>query len=101
MECCKGMKEQTFGRDGGLQGIPRIWNAMKRYRNLNGNSGVVAYEIADDAIKVRFNDGITYLYTYDSSGRRAIEKMKTLAQDGQGLSTFISQHVREAYAAKL
>jgi hypothetical protein len=94
-------KLTTFDRDCGLHEISIMRNAVKRYQNLNGNSGVVAYEIADDAIKVQFSDGITYLYTYDSSGRQAIEKMKALAQAGRGLSTFISQHVREAYAAKL
>ena len=29
---------------------------MERYKNSGGNSGVIAYEIADDSIKVKFSD---------------------------------------------
>ncbi|MBI4003280.1 MAG: hypothetical protein HY348_16060 [Nitrospira defluvii] len=35
---------------------------MERYKNLNRNSGVVAYEIGPDFIKVQFSDGAIYLY---------------------------------------
>jgi hypothetical protein len=71
------------------------------YKNLSGISGVVAYEIAQDSITVEFEDGGTYLYTYQSTGSSSIEQMKTLAAAGRGLSTFIVEHVRKAYEAKL
>lgn len=74
---------------------------MERYWNASGRSGVVAYEIAPDSIKVEFSDGGVYLYSYASAGRRNIERMKILAATGRGLSTFIVRHVREAYEAKL
>lgn len=74
---------------------------MKRYRNLSGNSGVIGYEIAPDAITIEFEDGGVYRYTYQSAGRRNIEKMKTLAVAGKGLSSFIVRQVRKAYATKL
>jgi hypothetical protein len=74
---------------------------MERYRNLSGNSGVVAYRIARDAITVEFEDGGLYLYTVESAGALNIERMKALAAAGRGLSTFIVRHVRDAYAAKL
>ena len=74
---------------------------MERYKNLSGESGVVAYEIDSDSIKVEFEDGGLYLYTYASTGITKIEKMKALASSGRGLATFIVRHVREAYAARL
>jgi hypothetical protein len=74
---------------------------MKRYGNLSGNSGVMSYEDGADFIKVRFIDGAVYLYTCASTGRRHVETMKRLAHAGAGLSTYISRHIREAYAARL
>lgn len=74
--------------------------SMKRYRDLSGQSGVVAYEISDDAITVKFRDGDVYLYDYATTGRREVEEMKRLAVAGRGLSTFISRVVKERYARK-
>lgn len=74
---------------------------MERYKNLSGNSGVVAYAIVDDGILVQFEDGAIYLYTDQSAGRSRIQEMQALAAAGRGLSSYISRHVREAYAAKL
>ena len=73
---------------------------MERYRNLGGDSGVVAYEIGADFIRVQFSDGSIYLYTNASAGPRNIEHMKQLASDGQGLNAFINTTVRKAYARK-
>lgn len=74
---------------------------MERYRNLGGDSGVVAYEIGDDSIKVQFNDGSLYLYNYQSAGRDNIEHMKKLAIAGEGLNSFINRVVKKGYASKL
>jgi hypothetical protein len=74
---------------------------MERYQNLGGDSGIVAYEIGDDFIKVQFHDGPVYLYTYESTGQAAIEHMKELARAGHGLNSYISRVVRKQYAAKL
>lgn len=74
---------------------------MRRYKNLDGNSGVRAYSIQPDSITVQFADGASYLYTYASAGKSNIEEMKFLAENGRGLSTFISQHVHDAYREKL
>jgi hypothetical protein len=73
---------------------------VKPYRNHSGESGVVAYEIGADAIKVRFTNGTTYVYDVDSVGRRNLATMKKLAEAGSGLSTFISQHVHDRFASK-
>jgi hypothetical protein len=73
---------------------------MQRYKNLSGDSGVIAYEILDEGIEVRFRDGRTYLYTNGSAGRENIETMKQLARAGRGLSTFISTTVRHRYVRR-
>ena len=74
---------------------------MKRYRNLSGNSGVVAYETGRDSITLQFLEGGRYLYTATSAGAANIRQMKALAAAGVGLSTFVVRNVRERYAAKL
>lgn len=73
---------------------------MERYQNLAGNSGVAAYDLGRDFIRVQFIGGETYLYTYESAGAAVVELMKTLAQQGRGLSTFISRTVKSAFTAK-
>jgi hypothetical protein len=73
---------------------------MKRYANLSGDSGVVAYALGSDSIRVRFRDGWTYEYTSASAGRAHVEAMKALAVAGRGLSTYITRHVRTAYASR-
>lgn len=74
---------------------------MKTYKNLSGDSGVVAYEIGKNFIRIKFEgeSGI-YLYDYKRPGKALVERMKELALKGKGLSTFISQHVRTNYASK-
>jgi hypothetical protein len=74
---------------------------MERYQNLSGNSGVLAYEIGGDFIKVQFKDGSIYLYNYASTGQQDVETMKSLATNGSGLNSFISRYVRKAFAAKM
>lgn len=51
---------------------------MERYQNLAGNSGVVAYELGRDFIRVQFTGGETYLYTYESAGAAAVELIRTV-----------------------
>ncbi|MGQ2982021.1 hypothetical protein [Flavobacterium sp.] len=70
---------------------------MQRYRNLEGHSGVTAYEVRDDGIRVEFNHDTVYLYTYASAGKRVIDKMKKLAGAGKGLSTYISRTVKDKF----
>jgi len=74
---------------------------MERYKNLGNDSGISAYEIGDDYIKVQFRDGSLYLYNYGSAGSQNIEKMKELAIAGKGLNSFINRFVRKGYASKL
>jgi len=74
---------------------------MHRYKNISGDSGVVAYDIGRRSITVEFHSGERYLYTDDSAGADNITEMQRLATLGSGLSTYISQIVRERYARKL
>lgn len=73
---------------------------MERYKNLGGNSSVIAYEIEPDSITVQFNDGWLYLYTTQSAGSGNVTEMHHLAAAGQGLNSFISRVVRKRYARK-
>lgn len=74
---------------------------LKRYKAVSQNAGVYAFAAGKDSITIQFQDGRIYLYNYDIPGRAKVEEMKKLAEAGRGLTTFINQHVREQYAAKL
>jgi len=74
---------------------------MRPYRNQSGTSGVVAFEFGDYHIDIQFQDGHRYRYDYTKPGQKEVETMKSLARTGKGLATFINQHVRERFAAKL
>ncbi|MEG0308939.1 MAG: hypothetical protein RR636_13410 [Clostridium sp.] len=73
---------------------------MERYKDINGDSGVVAYELGVEYIRVQFSTGAIYLYTNESTGIQNIEQMKRLAQNGDGLNAFINTTVRMRYAKK-
>ena len=74
---------------------------MNNYRNLGGNSGVAAYEIAEDSITVQFNNGAKYLYNNSRPGKRHVDKMKQLALNGSGLNSLISRDIKKNYYLKL
>jgi hypothetical protein len=73
---------------------------MERYRDIEGDSGVLAYEPSRDFIRDQFKDNSVYLYTYASAGSHNIERMKSLAAAGDGLNAFINTNVKKAYARK-
>ena len=73
---------------------------MERYKHIDGNTGVIAYECGTDYIRVQFSSGAIYLYTYESTGSHNIERMKVLAQSGDGLNVYINRNVRKMYAKK-
>lgn len=74
---------------------------MERYKNLGGDSNIVAYEIGNDSIKIQFGDGSIYLFNYQSTGKDNVERMKVLAVSGTGLNSFIQRFVKKRYAARL
>jgi hypothetical protein len=73
---------------------------MELYKNIDGDSGVIAYDIGSDFIRVQFSNGAIYLYTYSSAGSENIEHMKILAREGNGLNSFINTRVRNLYARR-
>jgi hypothetical protein len=74
---------------------------MKKYKNLDGNSGIFAWEEGKDYIIVQFSDFEKYLYNYVKPGKALVEKMKQFAEKGKGLATFINKYVRNNYYKKL
>jgi len=80
---------------------PLMEAEMESYKNLSGNSGVVAFEIGGDFIAVQFrNNAKIYIYSYQKIDSNKIEEMKRLAVAGQGLSTFINRNpdVKNGYS---
>ena len=73
---------------------------IQLYKDLDGDSGVYAYEYGADYIRVIFTTGAIYLYTYDSAGADNIEQMKMLADYGDGLNAYINSHVSKLYSEK-
>ena len=67
---------------------------MITYENINGNSGIVAYDTKEESITVQFKSGkyTVYTYAYESAGADAVETMKSLAQQGHGLNSYISKN---------
>ena len=66
---------------------------MTAYKSTSGKpSGVTAYEIKATSILVEFRGREKYLYTYSSAGAKAIEEMKVLALNSNGLSTYIAKN---------
>lgn len=73
---------------------------MVAYQNKKGNSGITHYEIGKDFISVKYQGSTgTYVYRNGRVGKHHVDRMKVLAEQGCGLSTYISQHpvVREGY----
>lgn len=73
---------------------------MERYKNLGGDSSVVAYKLGQEEITVQFSDGWLYLYTTQSAGVANISEMQRLASFGRGLNSYIGRVVRKGYARK-
>lgn len=60
----------------------------------------VAYGIGKNYIRVKFNNGDIYKYTYESAGKDNVETMKILAEQGIGLNSFIKLNVDKMYETK-
>ncbi|QET69318.1 hypothetical protein FOB42_03290 [Bordetella bronchiseptica] len=75
---------------------------MTPYRNLSGQSNVNSYEITEDSIHVVFKSGAqrNYLYTNDRPGKAIVDQMKTLAEQGRGLNSYIARVVKSNFARK-
>ena len=66
---------------------------MQKYLNLGGNSSVTFFETGADFIKVWFKNSTScYLYNYIKPGKVYVEHMKELANQGQGLCSYIGKN---------
>lgn len=71
---------------------------MTFYQDIDGDSGVLAYELGADYIDVQFKGtSKIYRYSYQSAGREYVEIMKVLAKNGDGLNSFINKNVKYSY----
>lgn len=71
---------------------------MQRYKNLSGDSGVYAFEMGMDHIRVQFHrTSKIYRYSYYRAGMTHVEELKRLALIGRGLNSYIVRNVRFLY----
>lgn len=70
---------------------------MKKYLNYGCDSSVQYYDIASDSITVYFSDGSSYTYSYASTGMYHVERMKELAEVGEGLNHYIMKNCKYDY----
>ncbi|MBZ0259237.1 MAG: hypothetical protein K8F90_01355 [Hyphomicrobiales bacterium] len=75
---------------------------MPKYTDRDGDSGISRFEYGSDWIEVEFERGNerVYRYTYASAGAGHVEKMKRLADAGEGLNAYINKQVAKLYASK-
>lgn len=73
---------------------------MKPYRDIDNDSGVVAFDARPGSITVRFEDGMCYEYTDSSAGSHHVHEMQRLAEAGDGLNRYINKYVRKGYARR-
>lgn len=73
---------------------------LQRYGNRHGGSGVRAWAIDGDTLSVEFVDGAVYDYRRRDVGARCFDAACAAARAGRGLSSCISRHLRERYAAR-
>lgn len=73
---------------------------LQRYGNRHGGSGVRAWAIDSDTLSVEFVDGPVYDYRRREVGGRCFDAACAAARAGRGLSSCISRHLRDRYAAR-
>lgn len=69
---------------------------MRQYGG-NKKRGVRGFEIGPDSIDIEFHTGWIYRFSYQRPGQPRVEKMKQLAESGQGLTTFINKFVKNRF----
>ena len=75
---------------------------MQHYKDINGDSGISAYENGNECIKVQFKHGGTYEYRASKIGSAHISTMHRLADSGDGLNAYINSNpdVRDGWSSK-
>lgn len=70
---------------------------MTLYKDTDGDSNIKSYEYDVDSITVEFKDGSRYKYPKSKAGSFHVEKMKQLADRGDGLLAYINRYVKDKY----
>jgi hypothetical protein len=75
---------------------------MQRYKNLNGSSNILNFEIRLPSIVIEFDteNYRFYEYSYHRPGQYEVERMKELALRGYGLNEYISESIKGKYDNK-
>jgi hypothetical protein len=75
---------------------------MKTYKDMGGDSGVIAYDYGDNWMRIQFRHGGTYEYLSSVIGTMHLSEMKRLADSGDGLGTYINTHpdVKKGFSSK-
>ena len=69
-----------------------------KYKDINGDSNIEMYEIGPDYISIKFfGTNKIYTYSYKSAGLANVEKMKSLARNGDGLNSYINNYCKYRY----
>lgn len=80
---------------------PKRPSQYLRYKNLSGKSTVARYELRKDSVAIRFTDHSVYIYTNQTADPENISKMKTLANAGKGLGTFIEANLKDRFLRRV
>ena len=69
---------------------------MNYYKDIDNDSGILAYEIREDAIEVRFKNGRNNSYIYlksdlDSKNINFFKNMCKYAKSGENLNKYINE----------
>ena len=72
---------------------------MRAYLS-SGGSNITGYDYGDDYIQIEFVNGEVYTYTYESAGKENVEEMKGLADNGNGLNSYINSYCKYDYSGK-
>ncbi|HSI47691.1 MAG TPA: hypothetical protein VLA61_05455 [Ideonella sp.] len=75
--------------------------ALQPYGKPHNDSGIAAYATGPGWIALEFKHGGCYRYDANAPGARHVAEMTRLARAGDGLNTYLNQHVREHYAERL
>lgn len=75
---------------------------MKKYQDINGDSGISTYEYNEESISIKFKNDKIYEYHASNIGPSHISKMKQLADSGDGLNAYINTNpvVKKGYSLK-
>jgi hypothetical protein len=87
-----------------MKHLPTQFNLQIYKKSFGEDTGVSHFNSGKNYIILKFLqptvDGRqVYLYNYDMPGKKHVENMKKLAEEGKGLSGYLNQFVRKNFYA--